>query len=216
MEEADDLRTSRRFRPVPHGFEGKLFATTREDAIWWGEMLYSSLGQPFKVVEVNLDRPYLDTLPLVDPKPDGRPAIHPRRPRAPSGVQCDLGADPGARRPVRPAAIPARAYIRARIRLQSTADGGRLAPILSGYRPGFVLGDGATPRPAVQNDAAIFLVEGATELAPGESGMAWLQPLVPEHWKSLAPKAIPFYEGNRLVGVADVIEIRSDLGSPAK
>ena len=116
---------------------------------------------------------------------------------------------------MRPAAIPARAYIRARIRLQSTADGGRLAPILSGYRPGFVLGDATTSTRAIQSDAAIFL-EGMTELAPGDSGMAWLQPLVPEHWKSLAPKAIPFYEGNRLVGVADVIEIRSDLGSPAK
>jgi len=78
-----------------------------------------------------------------------------------------------------------------------------------------VLGDGATSKLTVQNDASIFL-EDATELAPGESGMAWLQPLVPEHWKDLAPKAIPFYEGNRLIGVADVIEIRSDLGSPAK
>jgi len=76
VEEANDLRASRRFRAVPHSFEGKLFATTREDAIWWGEILYSSLNKPFRVVEVKLDRSYLDTLPLVDPKPDGRPAIH--------------------------------------------------------------------------------------------------------------------------------------------
>jgi translation elongation factor EF-Tu-like GTPase len=106
---------------------------------------------------------------------------------------------------MRTVAIPANAYIRATLHLQRTEDGGRATPFTAGYRPGFALTGLVTD----QYDAAIFL-EDRDELAPGETGNAWLQPLSPEHWKHMSGRVIPFFEGARLIGTATVTEVLAE------
>ena len=92
------------------------------------------------------------------------------------------------------------------ITTRSTDDGGRLAPILTGYRPAFWLDRRMSGSRRAYTDAAIELM-GCEQLAPGSSGLALLRPFRPEQWEHLAVgDAVDFYEGARLIGTATIME----------
>ena len=54
--ELDDLRQFGGFRQHPdhRSMETKLFATSLDDARWWGEQLYGMVGESFIIVEVEV------------------------------------------------------------------------------------------------------------------------------------------------------------------
>ncbi|GAA5014900.1 hypothetical protein GCM10023317_53880 [Actinopolymorpha pittospori] len=96
-------------------------------------------------------------------------------------------------------------YIRARLWLLSTEDGGRKGPIASGYRSCW-----AFP-PEVHDemhDAPLTLESGVGEwLAPGAEAIVRLHPLAPDLWPPITPGIrLTMVEGARVVGMADVLE----------
>ena len=94
-------------------------------------------------------------------------------------------------------------YIRARLRLLTTVEGGRNGPIFTGYRSHW-----SFPRDvhAERHDAPLTLEDGdALEL--GEEAMARLHPLFPELWPPVTPGLrLNMLEGARVVGTAEVVE----------
>lgn len=60
-------------------------------------------------------------------------------------------------------------YIRARVRLLTTEEGGRRTPILSGYRSCW----GFPPEVHADLHDGPLVLEGATELGLGEDAIAW-------------------------------------------
>jgi hypothetical protein len=102
----------------------------------------------------------------------------------------------------------------ARLRLVSTADGGRTTAIRSNYRPTFDLGGTWQGLPAL-NDGRVILVS-REELAPGDEGPVKIEPLFPEFWGSLRTGlAIPMQEGSRIVGYATITDVtRSENFTP--
>ena len=110
-------------------------------------------------------------------------------------------------------AIPAQAFIEARVSLQPTAAGGRKRPIASGYRCGFLIGNPFGDREE-QNDAAIYLVDTEV-LLPGSEAMARIRPAVPAAWVSISVGAsLTMCEGPRTVGSAMVTAVRARQGVP--
>lgn len=102
-------------------------------------------------------------------------------------------------------------YIRARLRLVATEEGGRSGPIASGYRshwtfPTNVDQDG--------HDAPLTLEAGPDLwLEPGQETMIRLHPLVPYVWPVLTPGlSLKMCEGSRVVGYAEIVEIASPTG----
>ena len=102
---------------------------------------------------------------------------------------------------------PPEAFIRAEVRLRSTADGGRRRPIFSGYRCNCWIGARAEDGEKAYNDAA-FWFEAQDRLDPGETTMARLQPVVPHWWSHVdVGFVIEMCEGPRVVGHARVVEL---------
>lgn len=96
-------------------------------------------------------------------------------------------------------------YVRARLRLSTTEEGGRKSPIASGYRSHW------TFPPDVHNqghDAPLTLEAGPSVwLHPGEEATVRLHPLAPDLWPGLEPGLrLTMREGARVVGLAEVIE----------
>jgi len=95
-------------------------------------------------------------------------------------------------------------YIRARLRLLTTAQGGRHTPIYSGYRSHWAFPPGFRQE---GHDAPLTL-ELTITLAPGEEAMVRLHPIAPDLWPQVAPGLrLSMFEGARLVGLADVVEV---------
>jgi len=93
---------------------------------------------------------------------------------------------------------------RARFVLKAFADGGRLAPVRSGYRPSF----GFTADEEMLHDASVVLVERDV-LTPGESTDVDLIPTDAGAWDRVKRgQTLYCYEGVRLVGEA-VVQQRS-------
>ena len=93
--------------------------------------------------------------------------------------------------------------------MKSTADGGRRHPVFSGYRASFWLGRWEDGRRAY-NDAGVYL-KGGEELAPGQTGEAWLIPLRPEFWSHVrVGDVIDMSEGERVVGTATVTALHPE------
>ena len=96
------------------------------------------------------------------------------------------------------------AYIVAQVQLLPEDAGGRRSPIISGYRPTFLL---ATASGEAHFDASIFL-EDVDELVPGGSVAARLSPHLPEYWVEVEPNMeLGIYEGRRRVGTALVVAV---------
>jgi translation elongation factor EF-Tu-like GTPase len=98
-------------------------------------------------------------------------------------------------------------FIRVRVRLLTTEEGGRLGPIADGYRASWNLGNRAGKGERMINDAPLLLEEGEW-LAPGESADAPIHPLAPEFWTDVsAGDEIAMHEGQRVVGHGQVLEV---------
>ncbi|HVF20819.1 MAG TPA: hypothetical protein VNA14_11335 [Mycobacteriales bacterium] len=103
--------------------------------------------------------------------------------------------------------VPVEAYIRVRLKLLPTGQGGRRTPIRSGYRCDCWLGGRAAAGDRGANGAVLFL-EDREKLSPGESSMARLQPGVEHFWNGIyVDMLIELGEGTRLIGKATVEEL---------
>ena len=96
-------------------------------------------------------------------------------------------------------------FIEATLTLRRTEDGGRRAPIRSGYRPNWWLPDEAGHAWA---GGTVALVD-ASELAPGETGPVRIYPFAPDDWDgTTAGSIVEMCEGPVLIGKATVIRVR--------
>jgi translation elongation factor EF-Tu-like GTPase len=97
-------------------------------------------------------------------------------------------------------------FVRARLHLLTNQEGGRTAPIASGYRshwtfPPEVHDDG-------QDGPLTFERRPGAWLQPGEQTIVRLHPLAPHLWPTLSPGLrLTMKEGARVVGTAEVIEV---------
>ena len=97
---------------------------------------------------------------------------------------------------------------KALVHLTSTEHGGRKTPIGREYRPDWNLGNSWFGTPEL-NGARVFL-EDREQLAPGEEGLARLDPLSPESWAGVTPgRPLAMHEGQRVVGTAVILEVLS-------
>ncbi len=95
-------------------------------------------------------------------------------------------------------------YIEAELTMLTADDGGRTAPIRSGYRPNWWL-PGNPER--TNAGGTIELVDG-DELAPGATGTVRIYPFVPEAWEQVTiGSRLDVNEGPYLVGRAVVTRI---------
>lgn len=97
-------------------------------------------------------------------------------------------------------------FVRARLRLLTSEEGGRRTPITSGGRshwsfPPEIHADG--------HDAPLTLERGPQQwLQPGEDTTVRLHPLAPDLWPPLSEGLrLTMCEGARVVGIAEVIEV---------
>ena len=102
-------------------------------------------------------------------------------------------------------------YVEVLLKVRSTAEGGRAAPVYPGYRASW-----RVPQPdgtVAYTDGAVYPLE-IEELAPGTSGIVRIYPLQHENWRSLpAGTEVEMCEGPRVVGAAKV-ERGLSSGSP--
>ena len=91
--------------------------------------------------------------------------------------------------------------IRARLRVLTADEGGRLGPIFAGYRPDWNIGNlDDNGRPTI--NGAPLLIEGADEVPPGGEAVVRLHPLAPEFWTGVTVgQRIEMQEGPRVVAV---------------
>ena len=99
----------------------------------------------------------------------------------------------------------ANGYIRARLRLLTSEEGGRQSPIALGYRSHWAF---PAEIHADRHDAPLTIETGAGEwLDPGEEATVRLHPLFPDLWPPIVPGLrLTMLEGARVVGVAEVVE----------
>lgn len=70
----------------------------------------------------------------------------------------------------------------ARVKLRSTADGGRREPIRSGFTPNWWVPDPVVEGNRILVSAAVEIV-GSGILAPGQEGIVRIRPVTPELWE---------------------------------
>lgn len=95
-------------------------------------------------------------------------------------------------------------FIRARLRLLTTEEGGRRTPISTGYRSSWAFPPGVHDQ---RHDGPLVL-EDAETLAVGDEADVRIHPLVPHLWPLVAPGLrLEMFEGARLVGEATVLAV---------
>ena len=100
-----------------------------------------------------------------------------------------------------------RGFVRVRVRLLTTGEGGRDRPIADGYRASWNIGNLTDSGEWTSNDGPLLL-EDREALAPGETATARIHPLVPESWTHVsAGLEITMHEGHRTVGRGEVLEV---------
>jgi hypothetical protein len=91
-------------------------------------------------------------------------------------------------------------YLRAKLRLTRTEDGGRKGPVYSGYRSTWAWGGLTEDGLEIHHDASLTL-ESGVRLGLGEERTVRLYPIAPEFWAGLAlGQRIEMREGHRVVG----------------
>jgi translation elongation factor EF-Tu-like GTPase len=100
-----------------------------------------------------------------------------------------------------------RGVVRVRVRLLTTAEGGRHGPIADGYRASWDIGNQTDAGEWTSNDAPLLL-EDRESLAPGETATGRIHPIAPELWTNVSPGLeITMHEGRRIVGRGEVLEV---------
>ena len=97
-------------------------------------------------------------------------------------------------------------YIRVRLEMVPTDEGGRHKPVFTEYRASWDIG---TPQDGQLrlNDAPLTF-EDVDMLLPGQQAVARLHPSVPDLWRTVrVGQVIHAHEGKRRVGTASVLEI---------
>lgn len=101
-----------------------------------------------------------------------------------------------------------RGFIEARLTLLRTEAGGRRSPVFTDYRPSWSIGNRAESGEVELNDARVT-VEDAQSIAPGETGVVRLHPLVPESWRAVrVDDELVMHEGCRVLGRAVVVRVK--------
>lgn len=102
-------------------------------------------------------------------------------------------------------------FLRVRLRLLTTDEGGRRGSIADGYRASWSIGTRAQSDDWTISDAPLLL-EDREWLAPGEIAAVRIHPLFPEFWTGVVPgDHIDMHEGSRVVGHGEVLEIVAPL-----
>jgi hypothetical protein len=101
-------------------------------------------------------------------------------------------------------------YVRARLRVVATKDGGRHSPVLPGYRASWGFAEGVS---FFLHDAPLTIEDGES-IEPGAEGVVRLHPNLPEQWPNVASgMELEMFEGSRQYGIAVVLEVvPPDLG----
>jgi hypothetical protein len=103
-------------------------------------------------------------------------------------------------------------FVRLRLRLLPTEEGGRKGPIADGYRGSWDIGNRSEDDEPTSNDAPLLFDEPGKWLSPGESATARLHPLAPEFWLHVKPGLkVVMKEGRRVVGRGEVVEVVAPL-----
>jgi hypothetical protein len=98
-------------------------------------------------------------------------------------------------------------FVRVRLRLLTTNEGGRQGPIFDGYRASWDIGNLSESGEWTINDAPL-LFEDCDSLALGETAEARIHPIAPEFWTDVsAGTRLVMHEGPRVVGYAEVLEV---------
>ena len=104
-------------------------------------------------------------------------------------------------------------FVRVRFRLLTTDEGGRKGPIADGYRASWDIGNRTDSGEWTSNDAPLLLECHDEWVAPGETAIARIHPLVPELWAHVRPGLeVAMHEGSRVVGRGEVIEVVGPTG----
>jgi translation elongation factor EF-Tu-like GTPase len=98
-------------------------------------------------------------------------------------------------------------FLRVRVRLLTTEEGGRQSPIFDGYRAAWDIGNLSESGEWTTKDAPL-LFENRDSLPLGETAEARIHPIAPELWTDVSAGAqIAMHEGLRVVGRAEVLEV---------
>lgn len=99
----------------------------------------------------------------------------------------------------------AHGYVRARVHLLATGDGGRSTALVSGYRAHWSFPSEVHDQ---SHDAPLTLEAGPSmRLGPGQQATVRLHPLCPDLWPDLVPGIrLAMMEGARVIGYAEVLE----------
>lgn len=99
-----------------------------------------------------------------------------------------------------------RGYLRVRLRLAATAEGGRKGPIFSEYRAAWDIGTTFEGKWALCDAPLTF--DGVDALHSGHEAIARLHPAHPEFWTEVSVgQEIHAHEGVRRIGTGIVLEI---------
>jgi hypothetical protein len=74
--EWEDIQTTRRFRAAPFRYEGKLFASSPEDALFWVHALYVQHPEDAYVIQITIPQSAIQNLYHGAMDPGGRVAIY--------------------------------------------------------------------------------------------------------------------------------------------
>jgi hypothetical protein len=97
-------------------------------------------------------------------------------------------------------------YFRVIVELTPTEEGGRLRPVVSGYKPHWVIGAMYEGKP-MMTDGQLVL-EDVEELVPGATATGRIHPAFPEYWLHVQPEQTIYgHEGSRRIARATVIEV---------
>jgi hypothetical protein len=95
-------------------------------------------------------------------------------------------------------------YVRARLRLLSSSEGGRQGAIATGYRSHWAF----PPEVHHERHDGPLTLESGQWLDPGNETTIRLHPLFPDLWPNLVPgTTLTMLEGARVVGYAEVLAV---------
>jgi translation elongation factor EF-Tu-like GTPase len=104
-------------------------------------------------------------------------------------------------------------YVRARLRVLATEEGGRHTAFVSGYRPNWNLAQEGNSE--LRLAGAAVRIEDQDQVAPGEEATVRLLPLYPDAWSHVrSGMEISMHEGLPVLGRALVLDVR--LGRSAR
>ena len=98
-------------------------------------------------------------------------------------------------------------FVRVRLRVVATDEGGRQGLLFDGYRANWDIGNRTEDGGRTSNDAPLLL-DDQESLAPGAIADVRIIPIAPEFWTHVSVgQEIEMREGGRIVGRGEVLEV---------